>query len=271
MKKGMKTIGGLVPVVLICAVAVAALMLLTGWIGHGARSNTTVAVVAYAQQTEELSFRQTTQEVALQTPAQTQEYQGENPLPLSSVLQLPELPNGCEFVSLCMVLEYYGYACDKVELVRKYCPLVPFAQGNPNQAYIGSPFAGERGLGCYAPVVLSAANRFLQDHEANLLAKYAFATSISSLLEWIDQGVPVILWATVDMTNDFSLATEWVADGEEFAWHRYSHCLVLTGYTQQSYIFQDPLRGQISYDRAASENSFTALGCQAIVITGAER
>ena len=73
MKKGMKTIGRLVPVVLICAVAVAALMLLTGWIGNGARSNTTVAVVAYAQQTEELSFRQTTQEVALQTPAQTQE------------------------------------------------------------------------------------------------------------------------------------------------------------------------------------------------------
>ena len=60
------------------------------------------------------------------------------------------------------------------------------------------------------------------------------------------------------------------ADGERFSWLRYSHCLVLVGYTAQDYIFQDPLSGLVSYPRADCESSFTALGCQAVILEKAE-
>lgn len=50
----------------------------------------------------------------------TEEYQIED-FPI--VLQMPELPTGCEITALTMVLNYYGYPVDKVSMVSNFLPL----------------------------------------------------------------------------------------------------------------------------------------------------
>ena len=266
MKNGLQKIRRLAAVAALCAAALCVMMLLTAGLGRLMPAAKAPTVTAIATEGISLSERPTTDEVVLQTPEQTHPYSGENPLPMTSRSQLPALPNGCEFVSLAMVLEYYGYPYDNEALVREYCPMGEYLKTDPDKAYVGSPFAGEAGLGCNAPVVRTAANQFLQDRDARLEANYAHSPTIEGLLAYIDRGTPVILWATVDMKQDFTVVREWQAQGEQFSWLRYSHCLVLVGYTAQDFIFQDPLSGLVRYARADCESSFTALGCQAIVL-----
>lgn len=69
-------------------------------------------------------------------------------LAVKPVLQLPELPNGCEITSLTTVLNYYGFDVDKEEMAVRYLPYEEFTfDGNiaiapdPEDAYAGDPFA----------------------------------------------------------------------------------------------------------------------------------
>src|SRR5690625_3112731 len=41
-------------------------------------------------------------------------------LSLNTILQYPELPNGCEVTALASVLNYHGYKTTKMELAEKY-------------------------------------------------------------------------------------------------------------------------------------------------------
>ena len=43
-------------------------------------------------------------------------------LPVPRILQNPELPNGCEITSLCMLLRYLGFDADKCILADRYLP-----------------------------------------------------------------------------------------------------------------------------------------------------
>ena len=48
------------------------------------------------------------------------------PIRVEPVMQLPELPNGCEAASLAAVLQFYGYSVDKLDLAYGYIPRVDF-------------------------------------------------------------------------------------------------------------------------------------------------
>lgn len=41
------------------------------------------------------------------------------------IMQMPELPTGCEITALTMVLNYYGFDVDKVTLATEYLPTMP--------------------------------------------------------------------------------------------------------------------------------------------------
>lgn len=67
-------------------------------------------------------------------------------LPVVTMFQLPELPNGCEATVLTTVLQYYGFPVDKVQIAYEYIPRKDFImQGDkrygpdPNNAYLGAP------------------------------------------------------------------------------------------------------------------------------------
>lgn len=100
MKNGLQKIRRLAIVGCLCGAALCIMMLLTAGLGRLTPAAQPPAVTTLASDYAPLSERPTTEEVVLQTPEETHPYSGENPLPMTSRSQLPELPNGCEFVSL---------------------------------------------------------------------------------------------------------------------------------------------------------------------------
>ena len=43
----------------------------------------------------------------------------------SLIMQMPELPTGCEITALTMMLDHYGYAVDKTVMASEYLPVSP--------------------------------------------------------------------------------------------------------------------------------------------------
>lgn len=91
-------------------------------------------------------------------------------LPVDTVLQEPELPNGCEVTSLASVLHYYGYEVDKTVLSDKYLPKLPFEVKNgklygadPYNAYAGEPRSRNQGFFSYVPPIIETVNRYFKE------------------------------------------------------------------------------------------------------------
>lgn len=74
------------------------------------------------------------------------------------------------------------------------------------------------------------------------------------------------MWGTVDMNANSSVCWEATINGKYVKWHKYSHCLVLIGYTDNTYIFCDPLRGTVEYTKSSVEASFLINYKQACII-----
>lgn len=161
-------------------------------------------------------------------------------LDVENILQFPNLPNGCEIVSLAIVLNYLGLSVDPVWLSDNYLDQGPYGKTNPFEAYVGNPKAD--GMGCYASCIVDTAKKYFSDTCSSLKAKNISGADDEELEAWLDKGVPVILWGTTYMNCDPLLFRSDNFDGKEVIWRAYSHCLVLVGYTANTYLFCDPLR-----------------------------
>ncbi len=186
-------------------------------------------------------------------------------LEVENILQLPHLPNGCEVVSLAIVLQYhFNIDMDPVWLSDNYLPKGPFDQVNPESTYVGDP-KGE-GFGCYVPCLQVTAGLYM--HEAGYLdyaANNLTGSSMEELEAWVAGGTPVILWATVDMEPSV-VAREWKVDGYTVRWFSGSHCVVLSGYTEDKSIICDPLKGVVEYDRQDVIDAYELVGRRAMVL-----
>lgn len=191
------------------------------------------------------------------------------------ISQLPTLPTGCESAGAAMLLNYCGFSITAEEFASAYLPLGDAPHENdsgdlvgcdPWRAFPGDPFS-EHGWGCYSTVIERAMNEYLTntDYRAERLS----GVSLRRLRKYIDSGIPVLIWATIDMqtpTED----TVWTVPetGREITWIYPMHALVLTGYDKNGYYFNDPLAGQdVYYDKDNVETAYTALFEQAIVLT----
>ena len=171
------------------------------------------------------------------------------------ISQKPELPNGCEITSAAALLKYLGYNADKVTLSRQYLDKSEdflLVEGenenedimygpNPCEQYVGDPEGW--GYGCYAPVIEKALNSYFADSGSKNKAYCPDNLSEAHLEYFIDCGVPVIVWATIDMKPyTYDENSEWVFHGESdlFCWAGNSHTLVLAGYDDDEYFFMDP-------------------------------
>ena len=79
------------------------------------------------------------------------------------VYQWPEMPNGCEATALTMLLQYYGFAADKLSVAYDYIPRSDFTYTwfstygpDPASAYAGDPALF--GFYCLAPAVAEGAS-----------------------------------------------------------------------------------------------------------------
>lgn len=181
-------------------------------------------------------------------------------LGIEPIMQLPELPLGCEITALATMLQYYGFSVDKVTLCEQTLDF-GLSYIDPFEGYVGSPFEEHGGFGCYAPPIVCAANRFLARQNSALSAYDVSGTSFDILLEYVMTGTPVMVWTT-QQTLDSDVAYTY----GEINWYRLSHCVVISGFEGDAVICADPLEGTVRYDRSRMEQMYELLYAQAVLI-----
>ncbi len=189
-----------------------------------------------------------------------------------------DYPNGCESVSAVMALRYFGSDMTVDAFIDDYLdmgspPEVGGIGPDPDLVYCGDPRSSS-GWGCNSTVIARALNRLIDP------AQYAVSAlrgaSLSELCStYIDNDIPVIVWATVGMidSSDADYYAHWTTeDGKPVSYNRKLHCLLLVGYDENHYYFNDPLRknadgtSYTGYEKASAETAYNILNRQCVVI-----
>ncbi len=179
--------------------------------------------------------------------------------------QYPELPTGCEVTSLTMVLDHNGLSADKCDIADNFLDKGEVGTVDFRVAFEGDP-RDESSYGCYAPVIVKTANRYLQSIRSGLKAYDLSGSDFENLFSYIDANIPVIVWGTLDCAEGY-YSTTWNVDGVDLTWYTPEHCMVLIGYDNEMVWVADPVYGDVrSYDREIFRNRYETLYKQAVVI-----
>ena len=177
--------------------------------------------------------------------------------------QLPELPTGCEVTSLTMVLNYLGYDADKTDIAANYLEKGDYPDANPNTTFVGTPF-DKASYGCFAPVITDCANLY-GAHAVNISG-----ASIDQFCQYVENGQPVIVWATMNMESTDYGSSVWIAkDGQLVIWPGMEHCLVMIGFdsAKNEVYMADPLNENITtYNFSVFYQRWLELGCQGVIV-----
>jgi uncharacterized protein YvpB len=140
---------------------------------------------------------------------------------ISVISQFPDFLTGCEAVSAVMALRYLGeditvdnfvdFYLDKSD---EFC----YENGNligpnPIEVFVGNP-RSQYSFGCMSPVIEKALIKYFDD--SSRIKRYKNASLDSLCAKYIDNGVPVIVWATIAMIPSFESASWLVENDEEF-------------------------------------------------------
>lgn len=178
---------------------------------------------------------------------------------------------GCELVSAAMVLNYYGIEAspeDVYAVIKKTAD----REGNasygedPDVYFIGDPRTSHA-FGCYVHPLTDAMNQLLgEDWQAVNVSDSELEYLVENYLE---QGIPIIIWATINMSNPQEGDSWMLSDGRMFQWIAGEHCLVMVGSDEEYYYFNDPNHAGevIGYEKALVQERYEQLGKQAIIIS----
>ncbi|MDE6021554.1 MAG: C39 family peptidase [Ruminococcus sp.] len=189
-------------------------------------------------------------------------------LDVEPLMQEPELPTGCEITSLTCLLNYLGFPADKVVMADTYLDYV-LENGTDYtlfEKYIGNPHAD--GYGCYSPVIVKAASKYLADQNSNLEAIDLSGSTKEELFRVIASGHPIVIWNSVyNQYHEEYLAWS-TPSGVDVYWNTYEHCMLLSGYNliEENVTVCDPLRGEVQYDLEQFFDVYDDLYQQAMTI-----
>ncbi|MEF3303927.1 C39 family peptidase [Paenibacillus sp. GYB003] len=184
------------------------------------------------------------------------------------VKQLPELPPGCEIVSLTMLLHYYGVNKSKMELVDEMVKdPTPITWkngqivywGNPNTGYVGDVTGKSRGFGIYHAGLFPTL-------KANVPTAVDLTGSDFDAIErQIAGGFPVIVWTTID----YAVPKKWVTWDTPIGPIETTfmeHAVLMVGYDEQFVYVNDPLSGKKAHPIAKEQflAAWDAMGKQAL-------
>ncbi|MBQ9859049.1 MAG: C39 family peptidase [Clostridia bacterium] len=192
-------------------------------------------------------------------------------LSVEPLCQHPAYPTGCEVVAATMALRYVGVAAEVEELL----PHLPTSRNwywyngvfygpDPAVHFCGDP-RSKQSYGCFAPVVRAMLTAFLGD---DCRVVDADGQTLPRLCRrYIDSDLPVLVWGTLGMAP-VTAGRSWILpDGRRFVWPAGEHCLLLVGYDEERYYFNDPDTGrQVAYPKEQAEQRYEELGRQAVVI-----
>lgn len=189
---------------------------------------------------------------------------------------------GCETHACTSLLQSLGFDIDVFAFAENYldCHYVYEDENGEtfgpdmNSAFAGTAYAG---WGIYAPAMARCMNNYLKDMKSGLKAYVLENKTLGELTrEYIDNDIPVMVWATTDMHEPIEREV-WTVNyvdenakykiGDKFTWMLHEHCLVLCGYDEKDYFFSDSVVGDIShFEKSLSEKRYEQLGYQAIVV-----
>ncbi|WNR46529.1 C39 family peptidase [Paenibacillus roseipurpureus] len=183
--------------------------------------------------------------------------------------QLPELPAGCEITSLTMLLQYYGVNKSKMELVaempRDNTPASLNADGsigywgNPNTGFVGDVTRKLRGFGIYHAGLFPLLKQYVPT-ALDLTGK-----SFELYEKQIANGIPVIVWTTIDYNKPYKWVT-WDTPIGPIQTTYSEHAVVLVGYDESNVYLNDPLSGtkQVKVSKAQFLDSWSEMGKQGL-------
>lgn len=131
---------------------------------------------------------------------------------VDALYQGSKYPNGCESVATVMALRYAGVDITVDTFIDQYLPMAALpalheensVAADPANAYIGDP-RSITGLYCFAPVIETAVNRLIDPQK--YICTVHTGISIDELCTtYLEQGIPVILWSTLGMTQNNIMA-----------------------------------------------------------------
>jgi len=169
-----------------------------------------------------------------------------------------------------MVLNYYGFDVDKVEFVDLYLEKGTPGVDSPEYKFLGNPKKKKYAYGCYAPAIVKSVENYIDANpDCDLEIVNVSKKTLFELTDYIDESIPVIIWATSGMRKT-KLTIKW--ETEQYGtiqWKGYEHCVVLVGYDEYNNLLYvaDSLTGQIdSYDYGLFITRYIEQGENAVVI-----
>lgn len=186
--------------------------------------------------------------------------------------QYPDYPTGCESVTAVMALHHAGVIISVEDFIANHLPCDDrfyeedglLYGPDPYAVFIGDPRT-PHSFGCMAPVIEQAVRSCVGEEER--VVNTTGETLPTLCRYYVDNGVPVILWATMEMRPVNSGRMWFLPDARQFTWPSGEHCLLLVGYNESEYLFNDPRHGAVvAYDKNSVEVAYASLGKQSLVI-----
>ena len=183
-------------------------------------------------------------------------------LPVNIIYQYPDMPTGCEITSLTMTLNYIGINVSNKYLADNYLDTTEY---DMFKSFVGSVY-DDHSFGCFAPVIVKAANSFFMDNNINAEAVDISGSTREEIYDYIEDGDPVIIWNTEDM---LPMKNEvYYIDGNEFIWYDNEHCVVICGYDKNYNTVEiaDSIAGKVTRDADTFFQRYEDMLSQAVYI-----
>jgi uncharacterized protein YvpB len=206
-------------------------------------------------------------------------YEKNKPLPTSAfinnvplIMQMPELPRGCEVTSLAMLINHMGIAVDKMTLAdqieKNKEPLVikngEIFAGDPNDGFIGSMTSFDAfGLGVYHKPIFRLLNQYFPSSAVDLTG-----AELKDLYQFIANGTPV--WVIINSQYNELPASEfetWHTPNGAIDITYREHSVLITGYDENNIYFNDPLGSASSAPKDEFIKAWEQMGRQAVSIS----
>ena len=180
--------------------------------------------------------------------------------------QFPNYPNGCETISLYLMLKYYGVNVSPSTLVNNLAKGDgPYWEGNilygadPEVEFVGDP-RDQHGYGCYQKPIINLANKYKSG-----MVDYS-GHSLSQVLEIVRSGKPVQVWVSINLRST-SVCASWTekSSGKKIDWICNLHSVVIVGFNDNYVYASDPYTGKIEkYKRNTFQSRYNLFGKRAI-------
>lgn len=131
--------------------------------------------------------------------------------------------------------------------------------GNPELEFVGDPRDTD-GYGVYQKPIIEVANKFKSG-----MIDYT-GHSLDEVLAIVKEGIPVQIWASVNMQNT-DICTNWIykPTGEKINWICKMHSVVIVGFNKNTVFVSDSCTGKIEgYNRKQLEKIYNLYGKRVI-------